>query len=416
VRPAEWRRLIAPAVTLALSTLPVLPLLWGYRVRQAAYGLGREYHEIQSFAADMVGLAGMYHRAVPWQRLLPHDFEEGALFPGFTIALLAAIAVAAALKTPNAQPPISKPRTLWELGVGSWALRASAVITAIVLLRIWTGPWGWHIGPIPLPPFSPYQLFTVAALLFIAGVVTTTTFRAAWSRRDVVVFWGVAAVVLWLFALGPEPEWSTPWRALLYGPYRVLMAFPGFDSLRVPARMWLLGILCLAMLAAFGARWLMNRHPRRARLLLAAAAVFIVAEGWFVDGVERAPAPMPNAAIPRGAVVLDLPMDQGFWNAVPQYRAVRGSYRSINGYSGYEPPHFLPLRQAIRDHNPTAFDVYLRTADLYVILRPGETPLVSQWIKERPGIQHLYDAGDAAIYRLPRLPNTAAAQNTLSTR
>ena len=109
-------------------------------------------------------------------------------------------------------------------------------------------------------------------------------------------------------------------------------------------------------------------------------------------------------------------MDQGFWNAVPQYRAVRGGYRSINGYSGYEPPHFLPLRQAIRDHNPTAFDAYLRTADLYVILRPGETPLVARWIRERPGIEHLYDVGDAAIYRLPRLPNADPLQKTVSTR
>lgn len=291
-------------------------------------------------------------------------------------------------------------------------LQASGVLTVIVLARIWTGPWGWHIGPIPLPPFSPYQLFTVAAMLFIAGVAMTASVRAAWTRRDAVIVWGVAAFVLWLLALGPEPEWSTPWRALVYGPYRLLMALPGFDSLRVPARMWLLAVLCLAMLVAFGVQRVIARVPHRAGVLVAALAAAILFEGWFVDGLARVPAPMPNATVPRGAVVLDLPMDQGFWNAVPQYRAVRGGYRSINGYSGYEPPHFLPLRQAIRDLNPHAFDSYLRVADLYVFLRPGETPVVAEWIRTRPGIEHLYTVGDTAIYRLPRLPS----QNTVSTR
>jgi hypothetical protein len=416
VRPPEWRRLIAPAVTLVICTLPVLPLLWGYRLRHLAYALRREYWEVQLFSADMVGLVNMYYRAAPWKGLLPRSLEEGSLFPGFAIAILAALAIAAALRTPNTQRPISKPRTLWELEVGSWALRAAAVITAIVLARIWTGPWGWHIGPVSLPPFSPYQLFTVAAVLFIAGLLTTAACRSAWTRRDAVVFWGAAAAVLWLFALGPEPEWSTPWRALAYGPYRLLMALPGFDSLRVPARMWLPAALCLAMLAAFGAQRVMTRYPRRARALMAAMAALMIVDGSVADRLERVPGPMPNAAVPRGAVVLDLPMDHGFWNAVPQYRAVRGGYRTINGYSGYEPPHFLRLRQAIRDHNPTAFDGYRRTADLYVILRPGETPAVAQWIKERPGIQRLYDVGDFAIYRLPRLPNADPPKNTVSTR
>jgi hypothetical protein len=398
VRPREWRVLVAPAIAVALATLPVLPLLWGYHVRQAAYGLSREYSEIQGFAADMVGVAGMYHRALPWQGLLPHDFEEGALFPGFAIAALAIFALAGRGFTPRHRPPA--PSNVEGRGAALRMLQASGVVTVVVLARIWTGPWGWHFGPIPLPPFSPYQLFTVAAILFIAGLAMTTTFRAAWTRRDTTIFWGVAAFVVWLLALGPEPEWSTPWRALYYGPYRVLMALPGFDSLRVPARMWMLGVLCLAVLAAFGVQRLVARQPRRAGMLVAALAAAILFEGWFVDNLERAPQPMPNAVVPRGAVVLDLPMDQGFWNAVPQYRAVRGGYRSINGYSGYEPSHFLPLRQAIRDLNPHAFDTYLRVADLFVFLRPGETPAVAEWIRNRPGIEHLYTLGDTAVYRL----------------
>ncbi|MBI4887727.1 MAG: hypothetical protein HY824_11590, partial [Acidobacteria bacterium] len=206
VRPREWTRIAGPLVAAAVATLPLLPLLWGYHLRQTEYGFHREYNEIRSFSADMVGLLGMYHRAEPWRGLLPHDLEEGALFPGFMVLALSIVAVAAAVRG----------------GAGPWARRLMlgfAGLTLVVLARVWTGPWGWHIGPLPLPPFSPYQLFTPAMLLLVGGVGLTGAFRGAWRQRNVVVFYGAAAVVLWLVALGPEPEWSTPWRALAYGPY-----------------------------------------------------------------------------------------------------------------------------------------------------------------------------------------------------
>lgn len=43
VRPREWRRLIGPVVAAGVASLPLVPLLWGYHVRQAAYGFVREY-------------------------------------------------------------------------------------------------------------------------------------------------------------------------------------------------------------------------------------------------------------------------------------------------------------------------------------------------------------------------------------
>ena len=97
-------------------------------------------------------------------------------------------------------------------------------------------------------------------------------------------------------------------------------------------------------------------------------------------------------------------MDQGFWNAVPQYRAVRGGYRSINGYSGYEPAHFTPLRRALADLVPGALDSYRRGADLYVIVRPGQNANVTNWLRAQEGMEHLFDVDQAKIYRMGRLP------------
>lgn len=392
VRLSEWRRLVGPAAAAVTATLLVAPLLWGYYVRHAARGLVRTYAEVQSFGADMVGLVGMYRRALAWRGLLPHDFEEGALFPGFTTLALALVAVVVAVRGG---------------GTGEWPrrlMRAFMVLTVIVLARIWAGPWGWHIGPLPLPPFSPYRVFTVAAASLIASALLTTAFRRAWARRDVVVFCAFAVVAMWLIALGPQPEWSTPWRALAYGPYHLLINLPGVTSVRVPARAWFPAVLCLALLAGFGTAFLLRQYSRYARWILVALAALVVAEGAFFDGTVEVPRPLRAGVIPKGALVLDLPMDEGFQNAVPQYRGVVGGYRTINGYSGYQPAHVYPLRRAIADLVPGALDSYRHHEDLYVIVRPGLDAPVARWIASNPGAEHLFDVDAAKVYRLPRLP------------
>jgi hypothetical protein len=403
VRPAEWRRIVPPVMAAGLGTLAMAPLLWGYHTRLATYGLARELEEIRIFSADVVGLAGMFHANTAWRGVLSHDFEERALFPGFTILALALIALcsrrgADSVGVAGAGGSRSSRTSIWSRRL----FLASGVVTAIVLARIQAGPWGWHFGPVPLPPFDPHRVFSVAFVLFLGAVLTSGWFRQAWSRRDPAVFFGVAVFVLWLLALGPLPEWSTPWRFTTYGPYWLLMSMPGMDAIRVPSRIWLAGVLCLAMLAGYGAAALLRRYVRRPPLAIAALTLLIVAEGWFLASTVEVPPPMPEGAIPEGAVVLDLPIVRGYQNAVPQYRAVVGGYRTINGYSGYEPPFFDPFFKGLEERREDVLNPYLRAGDLYVIIRPGADPALIEWITSFPGATKLSAAEDARIYRLPR--------------
>ena len=220
-------------------------------------------------------------------------------------------------------------------------------------------------------------------------------------RRAVIAFYAVAALVMWSLTLGPEPEWNG--NPIAYGPYRLLMELPGLDSIRVPARAWLPAALCLAVLAAFGVKALVERVPRHARAIAFAVGLAIVAEGWFYEVIVAAPRMTIERAIPEGAVVLDLPIDEAFWNAIPQYRAVIGRYRAISGYSGYEPPHFNPLRHAIADLVPGTLEPYRRAADVWVIIRPGQTPRVVEWIVGQPGAEKMFEQNGTLLYRLPRL-------------
>jgi hypothetical protein len=405
VRPAEWKRLVPPVVATCLATLMLSPLLWGYHVRLSKYGLVRGMEEIRAFSADVVGLAGMFHANTAWQSLLPHDFEERALFPGFTILALALIALLGRSQGSTAGEGTG------DLGVAGtprgtvWSRRllmASAVVTVVVLASVWTGPWGWHFGPVPLPPFDPHRVFSVAFVLLLAALVSSRWFRDGWARRDLVVFFAVALLALWLLALGPSPEWSTPWRAITYGPYWLFMQMPGAEAIRVPARIWLAGVLCLAMLAGCGAAVLLQRYVRRPALAVAALSLLIVVEGWFRGGTVEAPRPVPAGAIPEHAVVLDLPLVLGYQNAVPQYRAVIGGYRTINGYSGYEPPFFEPFLKALDERRADALNAYLKTGDLYLIIRPDVDPALVSWLTSVPGATEVSAAGEAHIYRLPR--------------
>jgi hypothetical protein len=324
-RRADARRWLAIGISAGIATLPVVPLLIGYHVRQTAYGLFRDYPEIVSQSAGIQSLAGINHRAVLWVGWLPNTFNEQSLFPGFAILALVAIGLAAAVA--------SREHRTW---------------------------------------------------------------------RRVVLFYLAAAVVLWTFTLGPEVRWAAVRVPPGYGPYWLLMHVPGVQSIRVPSRAWLPATLCLAVCAGFGAAWLAGR--RRSRWLIAPLAVLIVAEGWFVGPTMQTPTALP-LYIPPNAQVLDLPISAGYGNADAQHLAVLGNYRVVNGYSGYAPPYFAALRDALAAHRPEAFVPFRRRADLYVVARPDLEPQFVTWLESLHDPQRLIDFGRWKLYRLPRLGN-----------
>jgi hypothetical protein len=302
LRRADVKRGLAIAATASIATLPVIPLLVGYHLRHAAYGLSRPYSEIELYSAGVRSFAGIAPSAVLWARWLPNTSNEAALFPGFAIVALA-----------------------------------------------------------------------------VVGVV---------ARRRTALFYLVAAIAMWLLALGPTR-----------GPYWLLLQLPGAQSIRVPARAWLLAVLCLAVCAGFGAAWLARRT--RTRWVVALLALLIVAEGWFVAPITKAPTRV-RLGLPAGAMVLDLPLLPGDGNADAQYRGVLDDYRVVNGYSGYFPPYRDKLRSTLGDHNPQAFAPFRRRADLYVAIRPEvERPFVI-WLEMQPGLERLPDAGTWRVYRLAR--------------
>ena len=108
------------------------------------------------------------------------------------------------------------------------------------------GPWSLKIGGLPAAfdrrAEKPLTLALVAALALIR---CCRACRAAFGRRSPLAFYLLAAFTMWVFALGPDPTFFDR-RVLYQSPYGQLMRLPGFDGLRVPARFWMMSLVCLS--------------------------------------------------------------------------------------------------------------------------------------------------------------------------
>jgi hypothetical protein len=191
--------------------------------------------------------------------------------------------------------------------------------------------------------FPERQLFPGLVTLIASAV-------ALWpgrSRRPIATLYAALAAVALLLSLGPEPSaWSH--RLLPSGPYLWLARIvPGMDGMRVPARLGVVVLLALSVLAALGFGRMLARLKPNARLvavvLLGAA---IIAEGWAVP-LRMAPFDARNRPADRGAyrwlaqqpagAAIELPILE--WAIAPtltyQYATLSHGHPIVNGYSGY---------------------------------------------------------------------------------
>jgi hypothetical protein len=372
----------------------LLPLLLGYAAWHDTHSLDRTYGEIRLFSADILGLVWGSFRLRLWGRVLP-DHGESSLFPGLVVTLLAVAGVVYANRQLTTES--SHTRSLLARACGA----ISVLIAAIALVRTWTGESGWHIGPVALPAFRPFRLFTASALAAIAAVVLSPTFREGWRRRDRTLFYAAAGLALWLVALGPEPTWDGV-RALTYGPYRLLVDLPGGSGLRAPARAWHVAVLCLSILASYGAAAVLARTGRHRRPAVGLLAIALLAEGWFGDTTVEVPRAQDYVAVPPTSQVLHIPVDDVVVNTRAQYLAVKEGYRTLNGYSGYLPRHFQQLIDLQKSMPPDGLDAYRMQQDLYVMIWGDPDQTAARWVSEHAGAERLARASDWVAYRLPR--------------
>jgi hypothetical protein len=207
---------------------------------------------------------------------------------------------------------------------------------------------------------NPHKQLGVACSALVLAALTTPAVRHAWRERSPAAGYALLAITMWLFALGPMPHVAgTPfWYA---APYRLLFAYvPGFDELRVPARLWMIACAALAALAAIGVVKLQQRARWGLSLCVVLAAT-VVAEGW-IRRLPVAETPVPIAVPAEARAVLEVPAGDAVREASAMFRSIQHGRPVLNGWSGYEPPDYRLLIQRLK-----AFDaeVLAESARLY---------------------------------------------------
>jgi hypothetical protein len=212
---------------------------------------------------------------------------------------------------------------------------------------------------------------------------------------------------MWLFALGPTVMLMGVER-IVPGPFQLLFLLPGGGGVRVPARFWLMATLCLAVVAGFAAKELLSRGSRRGAALVAALMTAgLLSEGWGTIPAAPAPATYPDPGGLIGQTVLQLPVGN-LNDFAPQFLAVAGGWRSVNGYSGYEPRFYEAVRQGARFEVDGVFQPFRERGDLFVIVN-SDQPRLRALVERQPGAVCVGDRNGILQYRLPRQAARAKA-------
>lgn len=182
------------------------------------------------------------------------------------------------------------------------------------------------------------ELFPGVALAAVALAGAIGAFR----RRDrSTAFYCGAALLMWLLALGPSPSFRG---APLHvpGPYALLMYVPGFNGMRVPARLWMVSVLCLSAVAALVLANVRNPRARTAWAAVLLAGVML--DGW-PGSFALAADPGMQVTHTRSEARLGLPLRGN--ETETMYGAIAQGIPVFNGYSGYTAPQHRALEDLV---------------------------------------------------------------------
>ena len=391
----------------AVAALAMAPVAYGYLKFQRAYGLRRWPDEIEAFSADIASVLKASGNLRVWGWLDVVGRPESALFPGATVVVLA-VAGAAVAWVAAAHAGTGR------LTASRWLLAGAALFGIVATTPALFGPWRFEpLGVRLISVTTARKPLSVAVLFAAAAVVLHPSVRSAWRRRSALAFYALATVAMWVLSLGPSPTLMN--EAVIYkAPYSWLMYVPGVDGVRVPARFWVLGTLCLALAAALGAAHIIARWPRAVRWLPALACALVVIEAW-PEPIPMLPRPASRPIHTPAVARLEVPVSPSH-DAITLYRAAEHRRPVLNGYSGYFAPHYWALQHMLERKEP---DVLARLSSLgpIEVVVDHEFDGDRQWrsfLESAPHASIVHREADYTAYRIARSgPASASAMPVL---
>jgi hypothetical protein len=187
-------------------------------------------------------------------------------------------------------------------------------------------------------------------------------------------------------------------------PYAWLMLLPGADGVRVPARFWMLAVLCLSVAAGLALRQIGARRPRLAPALPVLACAGLLSDAWPQPLVLENP-PQPRPANTRAVARLELPANPAH-DAVVLYRATEHRRPVVNGYSGYFAPHYWALQYLLDQHDAQVLTRLSALGTLEVVIDhdlDGDGGW-RRFVGSHPQAERLHEEAGYTAYRIQRGP------------
>jgi len=396
-----WRAWAPIAAALIIASLPLVPVLWKYYVIHEQYALRRLMIETIYYSAPTHAWIEVSPSVWLWPHVLP--WSKDNLFPGITAILLVLGTLVWLLARHAPADPETPARRRLRLGGGVLALLSLAALMAMFIV----GPWSVTLAGIVVRMTDPRRAIFLLALGGVPFLWWTRRTREALRRRSPLVFYAAATVVMAILCYGPVMRVG---EAVILdpGPYGWLMHVPGFDQLRVPTRFWMAGTMCLAVAAGLAfARLVPARGSiRNASFALVFAGLML--DGW-IRPVNMAEAPQIWARVERRdrpRPVIELPLGPE-WDAAATYRSIWSRRPVANGVSGYDPPHYAPLMDALEAHDPAILVAMGSLGTFDVVVNGAQDPrgALAAYVMSVPGVQVVATDGSRTAYQVPAMPS-----------
>jgi hypothetical protein len=263
------------------------------------------------------------------------------------------------------------------------------------------------------PGAQEWQLYPGMTPVFLAAALFVLRRRTRKTDADEVPgqsrlfticslqFYTLTAFLALLLSLGPAIHIFN--RIVLPGPYALLYNWvPGFKGLRVPSRLSVMVMLALAVLSGLAAaRWI-----KLMRSSWGKAAVPLVLGGLLLMDFLSVPIPLARLEspgripavysavrdLPQGASLIELPIPQRGQaksrEALYMYYSAYHWKKLVNGYSGYIPPGYTIIGEAMQNF-PSA-----PTFKLLRDLEVGYVLVHSEWFLSTEGKKIKADLDD----------------------
>lgn len=464
----EWRIWTELAGAAALVVAASVPFLLPYLALRA-HGFGpRPFEEVMQYSADVYSYLTAHGAQRVWGTMVrAFPKAEGDLFPSLMPVLLALVGLAThavrVWRTSGVELRLRQGRSeaRWRklIIVAAFVMLVSQLVAALIILA--NGGFDVQVAGVVFRVHNLARSLRLAAMAGAVLLILSSRARnvARGIPQSAVIFSLAALVAAFLLSLGPI-IFSKGLRIAGDGPYWWLyLNVPGFDGLRVPARMGMIVALFLAVLGGYGCAaveaWL-ERLDRRvcakttpgvvfARVttspgvvvthwwpgaaVLALGLVFLAEATsapielngtWKTSGLEPPPArlltgdALPNVyrairSLPANAALVEFPFGDEQHDMRYMVASADHWRPLVNGYSGGAPASYYLNKSALSRvlaQPDRAWKVLSATGATHAIVHEkiymnGVGPGVSAWLLAH-GARQIGWFGPDRLFELPR--------------